>query len=214
MITNPIVFTQMEQQLIDNKKNSTNFSSDSWGDDDISGLRERIKTYYLTIQNNKCPYCMQLISSNNGRLWDIEHIIPRANVANFMFEPLNLCVACVDCNGRKSDKRITSSRAQVRYPRNYNQYHIVHPHFDEYDDNILIIRQGYYYVAMESKGEKTIEFCGLNRFYEFSEYNEDVENDGRIQMLSDRLNTTQNDREKRALRNEIASLCINININT
>ncbi len=213
MIQSAITFTEDELNLINHKKNDSSFSSDSWSDDDISVLRSRIKSYYIGIQNNICPYCMRHIASNNGRLWDIEHIIPRASVANFMFDAKNLCVSCISCNGKKHDKKITSSRAQVRLPINSSQYLIIHPHFDIYDRNILVVRPGYYYIAIEEKGEKTIEYCGLNRFYEFTTYNSDVENDDRIKMLSDRIIDSTNDREKFLLRNEIASICININTN-
>lgn len=211
---NAIRYTAEEILLINNKLNSLNFSSNSWGDTDISVLKERIKSHYISEQNNKCSYCQQFIPSSNHRLWDIEHIIPRVDSKNFMFEAENLCAACVDCNGIKNDKKITTSRAQIRFPRRSNQFLIIHPHFDNYNNHILIIKVSMYYIALDEKGRKTIEVCGLNRFYQFSNYDPAVQNDERIRMLSNRLCETTDDIEKRVLRNEIASISIGINANT
>lgn len=211
----PIIYSDQEIQLINNKLNSLTFSADSWSDDDISLLKTRIKTYYISEQNNKCPYCKKIIPSNNHRLWDIEHIISRVDAEKFMFEAENLCAACIDCNGAKSNKKVTTSRAQIRLPRRSDQYLIIHPHFDDYNSHILVVKVCMYYIALDEKGKKTIEICGLNRFYQFSTYDPAVENDDRIRMLSNRLcenNVSEN--EKVVLRNEIASIAIGINSNT
>jgi len=188
----------------------TDFSSKTWEDDDLKSVKSKIKKFYLSIQNNVCPYCRQKFNSNNGRYWDTEHIIPRAYQKNFMFEPKNLCVSCIDCNGRKSDKKITSSKAEKRLPLKQDLYFIVHPHLDQYDDHIMIIKEGFYYVPIKPKGENTIEVCGLNRFYEFADYNSNE--DDRMLMLTEELCNINDEVKKRALRNEIAYLAINGNM--
>lgn len=210
MISNAVVFDDNEKVLIETKLAEENFSSDSWDNDEFDLIKAKIKQFYLRVQNNTCPYCKQRINSNHGRYWDTEHIIPRAYQKNFMFEPKNLCVSCVDCNGRKSDKKITSSRASVRLPTRSDLYYIVHPHLDSYDENIMIIKEGFYYVALRSKGEKTIEVCGLNRFYEFADYND--HEDDRMLMLTQELCNTNSEDRKTALRSEIAYLAINGNM--
>lgn len=212
MITESIRFTTDEIQLINSKKACTSFSSNSWSDDDISILRNKIKSFYIDKQNNQCPYCKQRFSSNNHRIWDVEHIIPRKLAKNFMFEPKNLCVSCIDCNKEKTDQKVTKSVAQNRLPKRSDQYLIVHPHFDNYEDNILVVKVGVYYITLKEKGRKTIEVCGLNRFYQFSSYDPAVQNDERIRMLSNRLcEDNISVPEKVALRNEISSICMIIN---
>lgn len=210
MIGQAVVFNDNENSLIKQKMDDTDFSSITWEDDDLKLIKSKIKKFYLSIQKNVCPYCRQKFNSNNGRYWDTEHIIPRAYQKNFMFEPKNLCVSCIDCNGRKSDKKITSSKAKKRLPLKQDLYFIVHPHLDQYDDHIMIIKEGFYYVPIKPKGENTIEVCGLNRFYEFADYNSNE--DDRMLMLTEELCNINDEVKKRALRNEIAYLAINGNM--
>lgn len=208
MITSPVAYTQTEKDLVDQKLSSTSFSNDTWSDVDLSPLKDKIKSHYINVQGNMCPYCQQIIRTTHGRVWDTEHIIPRSHAKNFMFEPLNLCACCIDCNVAKGDKKITNSRAQRRLPIRSQDYFIVHPHLDLYHDNILVIRAGFYYVALEEKGQKTIEICELNRFYEFAKFDSSVCGDDRIFLLSDELRKVTDDRQKYAIRNEIAFIAI------
>ncbi|MDM5264576.1 HNH endonuclease [Sulfurovum sp. XTW-4] len=208
MISTPVQFDASDLTLINSKITSPSFTSNNWSDSDLSDLKDKIKTHYLKVQGNKCPYCQQIIRSSNGRYWDIEHIISRATQKNFMFEPQNLCVSCVDCNSRKSNKKTTTSKASQNLPTNTKLYLIIHPHFDIYEEHIMTIKAGFYYLSLKPKGEKTIEICGLNRFYEFAEYNDDVADDDRIFLLSERLVKEQDPKKKLALRKEIAYLAL------
>ncbi len=203
-----ISYKDEESKLISEKMESDQFNSESWADDDLSGVKKSIKSHYLKAQNNTCPYCRQKIKSNNGRYWDIEHIIPRSANDRFMFEPKNLCMACIDCNIAKSDKKVSSSTAKHKYPSKSSQFYIVHPHIDDYNENILVIKPGLYYVPKGKKGEKTIEVCRLNRFYEFADYGEDVQDDDRIFLLSEMLTKAKSEDSKRKIRKEIAELAI------
>lgn len=212
VIDNCYSYTQAELTLVDTKKASVNFNGQSWSDDDLSEVKSNIKQFYILEQIYTCPYCNQEIRSRNGRLWDIEHIIARDSEINFMFEPLNLCVTCPDCNLRKGKKKVTNSQARVRLPSNSESYLIIHPHFDTYEEHIEVIKAGAFYIAKTPKGEKTIEICGLNRFYEFVGYDETVSTDNRILQLATSLSTCSTDEERRYIRREIAALSIESNL--
>ncbi|CNG42082.1 HNH endonuclease [Yersinia kristensenii] len=93
MINNPIVFNQEQLDIIAGIKAKVNFNSESWMCDEVEILRPIIRQYYAIEQNSTCPYCKMQLNTQRGRTWDVEHIIPRSAVENFMFEPLNLCVA-------------------------------------------------------------------------------------------------------------------------
>ncbi|MFB2653627.1 HNH endonuclease [Shewanella seohaensis] len=205
---NSIDYTEQEIKQIKEKVNSGDFNSDSWSDDDIKNIKDKIKDFYLKEQKNICPYCRQKINSNHGRNWDIEHIIPRSTEPNFMFEPLNLCMSCVDCNSAKSHKKISKSKAKKLYPKKSSGFLIIHPHFDDYSEHILVVKEGFYYVALKKKGEKTIEVCKLNRFYEFSDFGPSVQDDDRIFLLSEQLQKTDNEILKKEIRKNIAELAI------
>lgn len=205
---NKVVFTDEEAKQIESKLKDRKFCSSSWSDDDLNDLKSKIKKHYLNEQKNTCPYCKQKINSNHGRYWDIEHVISRSSSPGFMFEPVNLCVSCIDCNSAKSDKIVTSSKAKQKYPNTSSSYVIIHPHIDDYDEYILVIKSGFYYVALKPKGEKTIEFCRLNRFYEFSDFGASVQDDDRIFLLSQQLINTQDEKHKIQIRISIAELAI------
>lgn len=203
-----IDFTVEESAQIQRKLTDSQFCAQSWSDDDIDNLKTKIKRHYLAVQKNTCPYCQQKIPSNHGRYWDIDHVIPRSTVPNFMFEPINLCMSCVECNSAKSDRKVTNSKAVKKYPNTSSSFFIIHPHLDDYDKHILVIKAGFYYVALRKKGEKTIELCKLNRFYEFSEFGASVQDDDRIFLLSQQLKSTTDESQKIHIRKAIAELAI------
>uniref|UniRef100_A6VY93 Uncharacterized protein n=1 Tax=Marinomonas sp. (strain MWYL1) TaxID=400668 RepID=A6VY93_MARMS len=208
MIENPIVFTEEQLELIEEIKNNADFSSNTWSCDQVTNiLKPVIREHYTAVQNATCPYCQMRLNSTNGRVWDVEHIIPKATVESFMFEPLNLCVSCVDCNNAKSNKKITDSTARKRYPR--TGYFFVHPHFDNYHDNIHVVREGLFYFPKTDKGEKTIYICKLCRFYSFAGYDDNLDDlDDRIVLLANSLTKTKNERTKDYIRRELRELVI------
>lgn len=162
MILPPVVYSTEEQQLIDAFDAMVVKNGDYWNDDALQQLKLKIKKHYKTVQRLTCCYCRQVILVNHARAWDTEHIVPRASHALFMFIPLNLAVACPDCNGKKSDNQTLVDPMQLTYPASGKDFHIVHPHFDEYGDHIQ--QGGLTYVPLSDKGTWTIEKCDLTRF--------------------------------------------------
>jgi len=109
---NPYVYSNDNDSRVKRKVSEPGFCGNSWSDNDIEDIREDIKRHYIAEQKYTCFYCMQVLKTNNGRVWDIEHIIPRETEKNFMFYPLNLCVSCIDCNSKKGIKKVTNSKAK------------------------------------------------------------------------------------------------------
>lgn len=217
MISDAVNYDDDELELIDQTKNDNNFNPKTWEDESLSNLKKKIKKHYLLKQKNTCPYCRVKNKTDHGRAWDIEHIIPRDHEKNFMFEPKNLCVSCIDCNGRKKAQKVTTSKAEVHLPTNKNSYLIVHPHFDDYDQHILVIKEGLFYIPrrpddeeIKPKGEKTIEVFGLNRFYKYAEYtgNEDEQ----LMLLGEALSNAKSEEVKRSIRNKMAQYAIQANL--
>lgn len=143
---------------------------DEQDDDDLKKLKKEIKEYYLKIQDYTCPYCKQKNSVKHNAAWDTEHIIPKSSHPKLMFEPINLCVSCKDCNTEKNDKNVLKNRSRKTLSIKNADYIIIHPHLDPYDEHIKII-DGYYFIPTTEKGRRTIETCGLLRFiYEYVSY--------------------------------------------
>ncbi|WP_063661600.1 HNH endonuclease [Aliivibrio fischeri] len=204
----PISYSQEETDMIEQKLSETNFNHRSWADDDLKQIKESIKKHYHSVQNGVCPYCRQQLNSTHGRYWDIEHIIPRSHVSNFMFEPKNLCMSCVDCNSEKSAKKITSSTAKSKYPIKSEQYFIIHPHLDNYEEHLMVIEAGLFYYPLKPKGRITIEVCGLNRFYEFAGFGSNPDVFTTINALTTAAASVEDETIQQNMLAQIASLAV------
>jgi hypothetical protein len=174
MIEKPIAFDESDLDLIKMEYEKDDFCSLSWSAEHLKVIKQKIKDYYLSkgVQNNTCPYCKRDLNTQHGRCWDIEHIIPRSHAKYFMFEPYNLCLSCIDCNQAKSNKDITvgmllDSKARVHYPLESAKYKFIHPHFDNYEEHMIIIEEGLLYWAKTPKGEQTKTICSLDRFQKY-----------------------------------------------
>ncbi|EPN4497349.1 HNH endonuclease [Yersinia intermedia] len=212
MIASPYVYSTIDKERVKEKINSDTFCGDSWSDNDIADIRDSIKQFYIHEQKFTCPYCMQIIRSNNGRMWDIEHIIPRENEKNFMFSEKNICISCPDCNNRKGATRVSRSNAKKNLPIRSDLYIIIHPHFDDYNQHIEVVKAGAYYVAKTKKGENTISICGLNRFYEHVGYSQEVTSDNLILQLANALTNAETEQEKKHIRRELAFAALKLNV--
>ncbi|EKO3817862.1 HNH endonuclease [Vibrio harveyi] len=210
MISNAIDYSEQEKKTIEKIMGCPKFSGQSWELEEARELAQSIKKQYILKQNTICPYCRRKLCTENGRDWDIEHIVPRATHPQFMFEPLNLCVACVECNKHKSDKKVTNSTAQYKYPKKTNQFFIVHPHFDVYENHITVIEAGVFYmptkddIDFKSKGQRTIEICGLNRFLKYAGYDDyDIDICQQIDDLNYAASTARDSRSKQVFLKQI-----------
>lgn len=181
-INAPIIYSEAAKEIINKIMADDTFSLDSWSNKELEPVRVEIRDYYRTAQRLICVYCQNPISSRAASGAHIEHIIPKSENLNFIFEPLNLCVACPDCNEYKSKRKIsfdkiTSSRNKLKYPQKSKYFRIVHPHLDEYKEHIL--KANRIYLELSEKGGYTIYICNLNRFYRkfgrCDEYIEDIQ---------------------------------------
>lgn len=156
------------KNMPDDEKNGSIWDSE---DRNVCRIRKTIKDYYIIAQDYTCPYCKQRVEVNHNASWDAEHIIPKSTHPFFVFEPLNLCVSCKDCNNEKRDKPVLENNNRRTMPNKSEDYIIVHPHLDEFGEHIKIIELAGYYIPLTDKGRKTIEKCGLLRFsYKYANY--------------------------------------------
>lgn len=159
-IHNPIQFSDDEQQTIDG--NPPNEPKD-WNKQIFESIRNRIREELFQEQNETCPYCNFEIR-DCGHTPEIEHIVPKKLHLNFMFESRNLCVACRTCNVSKSKKETLVDPNVAIYPTSGNDFIIVHPHFDNWDDHLELEYDLFIIPKNNSnKGNDTITFCKLNR---------------------------------------------------
>ncbi|MEZ8409563.1 HNH endonuclease [Vibrio splendidus] len=144
---------------------------DTKGDAELTRLKKHIKDFYILSQDYTCVYCRQKMVVEHNAVWDTEHIVPKSTHPQFLFKPENLCVACKDCNGKKSNKNVLVNNKKQSFSIDMQDYLIVHPHFDNYDEHIRLVSESLMFIPRTDKGLYTIETCGLLRFiYKFSNY--------------------------------------------
>lgn len=170
MITEHVEYSEVSKILVDEYSalSLSDKKKVNWSDECYTVVRKEIKDHYKAVQKNQCPYCRQYFESNHNRLWDGEHILSKSKFPEYLFEPKNLCVSCIECNQDKSDKKVTVSDVYKSFPDKSNNYLIVHPHFDLYRDHIQVKVSGnirfYKPVGGSKKGKNTIEMFRLYRF--------------------------------------------------
>lgn len=189
----------------DNKK-----SGDYWEnskDKTLIALKKHIKDHYLLVQKHTCAYCKQSIEVNHNAAWDIDHIIPKDTHPKFLFEGLNLCISCKDCNNIKSNKNVLTNPKRKTLPIKKEDYLIIHPHLDSYTDHISLITNNFYLPKTE-KGRHTVEICGLLRFlYNYqNKENISLEIKQKISELNNKLMNSTNPTEEHFLLSCISDL--------
>ncbi|CRM31279.1 HNH endonuclease [Pseudomonas sp. 58 R 3] len=166
IINAPLVYSEASQAKINEKVADENYSHRDWSSPDLEGVRCEIRDYYRNVQRLQCVYCLGAVAVRSAAGAPVEHIVPKSQYLNFMFEPKNLCVVCPDCNEYKSKKEVFDPilvAPRVNYPLMSRAFRIVHPHFDEYGDHIL--KSNRVYVGCTDKGGYTVYICNLNRFF-------------------------------------------------
>lgn len=131
-----------------------------------SRAKKNIKQHCIESQKKRCCYCNRLFPSKNGKIWDLEHIIHKKGYPRFRFEPLNLCISCPDCNGKKGNQEVLVDRLigrQWPLPRESADYIIPHPHLDDWGEHIISY-EGHVYSWRQgsAKGEALIKMLKFN----------------------------------------------------
>lgn len=190
-------------------KLSNSFCHTNWSDDDLQEVRKEIRDFYKNEQRGICSYCKQTVSVVSVANCHVEHIVPKSIHQDFIFNPKNLCVICADCNQIKRDQEtlgeipetMTKAGMRKRYPSSSNAFKIIHPHFDNYDDHILIIN-GCYIDKGSKKGNFTIGACNLNRKLAVFGWEPNIVNDEKITIeMNSFIGETDPEKRKKHLGN-------------
>lgn len=160
VIQSPYTMTTADAKAIERASNG-NPQQDDWEKSTLKSYKVRVREHYCKQQNQKCAYCRMDVSSATS-YFPIEHIVPRSLHPEWMYEPLNLCMACVNCNSVKNNQEVLSDKNVKILPTDSSGYLIIHPHYDRYFDHIEIM-DGLLYKGLTPKGAKTIEICKLTR---------------------------------------------------
>jgi len=147
-------------------------------------FKAAIKQDLRTAQNGRCSYCRRLLFDDIAT--HIEHFVEKSQYNEYAFEIQNLSLSCGTCNTQKNGYNNTfnswlkkrakragrdlQSRcptllyepaAGSALPSTSQDYRWVHPHLDNYSQNIRIER-GWVFVGSTLKGTRTIRSVKLN----------------------------------------------------
>lgn len=160
VIQSPYTLTSDDTKAIEKASNG-NPQKEDWEKSTLEDFKGRVRQHYRDQQNDRCAYCRMDISTATS-YFPIEHIVPKSLHPEWMYETLNLCVACANCNSAKNNQEVLSNQDTTILPTESSGYIIIHPHYDRYFDHIEIV-DGLLYKGLTPKGTKTIEICNLTR---------------------------------------------------
>ncbi|MDS7927682.1 hypothetical protein [Acinetobacter sp. V115_6] len=165
---NKVIFSEICQSYI-NSYDGLNYKIWNTTQGIMVKIRKEIRDHYRVEQNYKCCYCRQQNLQDHGGVWDCEHILPKAIYPKFLFEPLNLVLSCKECNIAKEKYKNDLIKITIDdYSINSEDYRIIHPHFDIYEDHIevLVLEGSNLFKIKENseKGKFTYKCCNLVRF--------------------------------------------------
>lgn len=189
-ITEPYFFCEDFRKRLKEKFSKVGAKHSDWQDDDIMDIRSSIRVHYRQKQKGKCAYCRQTVSMQSASNCHIEHIVSKSKYLDFVDEPKNLCVVCADCNEIKRDQEVLNEIPEIivnsnikKYPKASKSFKVVHPHFDNYYDHILVING--FYLDKSTKGSLTISYCKLNRkLHEFGYENPEVSDINLMELMT------------------------------
>jgi len=211
MNLSPVNYDEKHKNFIDlfNKRNEKD--ADYWSKDECKEIKKFIKDHYIKSQKFTCAFCKQKIVQKHNRAWDIEHIISRSSYAEFMFEPKNLCLSCIDCNIKKGRNSVLITNDIKKFPSSSNLYKIIHPHFDKYEEHINILVEGalYQVINNSSKGRETRRIYGLDRFIEDANRNQIINNSPETQKLVATLLCSDEEKEFEKAERELLIKLVN-----
>jgi len=160
-LTKSVKFSKEQKEYI---KSLSLSSGDIWKstDDKMEDIKNEITKQLLKIQDSYCIYCGFTIDFYD--FFEREHIALKSKYPEFMFEPLNLALACNTCN--KSTRKGRRNLLIEPKNKNYklNKFKIIHPHLDNRDDHIMFSTDGISLIAKNNskKGKETIKIFKLN----------------------------------------------------
>lgn len=139
-----------------------------WSNNAYYSIRKSISTYLYNINDGKCFFCKEKISSDDAGT--TEHILSKSKYKMFTYKPENLTFACKTCNRLKNDIEVLVKQ-QLRdkefsydeYPFNSKDYNIIHPYLDDYDKYIKKDDIFYLPIRKSKKAINTIKFYHLDR---------------------------------------------------
>lgn len=143
-----------------------------WDSKDLAVVKRQIRISLREQQEGRCVYCRRMILiERRNATEDLEHYLDKSKpkYRKWAFSPVNIALACHPCNLQKStrdmgDARVSSSGSLTA---SAGEYRWIHPYFDDYFENIEILREWLYVVKAgapsPSRARNMINDCELDK---------------------------------------------------
>lgn len=132
--------------------------------DEMVQLKKYIHSELERYQKRRCAYCG--LEYTEVAYTNIEHIAPKKQYPQFMFEPFNLVASCPKCNGFAKKGNInTISHPCTDYKKCV--FIFVHPYLDNPNEHFEFINEikGIVICPKTNKGKMSVKIFDLNGGY-------------------------------------------------
>lgn len=138
----------------------------------VADIKSNIVNYLIEEQNCRCYYCEGEFFKNRTGVGNptIDHIVDKAKHSEYLFESMNLVLACHTCNGftKKGEKATLNCSVKLKYT-DYTSldFKIVHPYIDKKNEHLEYCEdQNIWKIINDSeKGFNTIKMFGFDTPY-------------------------------------------------
>lgn len=128
-------------------------------------FKDNIKYHLKSQQRGRCAFCRCEIDEGTADI-TLEHLIGKTDYPQFETLPKNLVDCCLPCNRNKNNKAIIKNpnpiKSQQNFPTNSDDFLIINPYCDKYENNIDFIDE-VLIKGISDKGIATIEKYKLFR---------------------------------------------------
>lgn len=112
----------------------------------LARAKNKIRAFHLQRHNGRCCYCRLSLHGGGRFMQDREHVLPKSkpHYKPFSFSTWNLGVSCKRCNMeiKRADDKFVVDKTNVAHYELSDNYNIVHPNFDLYEDHLCRFEMG------------------------------------------------------------------------
>lgn len=173
-----------------------------WNNKELKKLKEDIRLTLRKEQENRCIYCRRIIKIERRNVYeDIEHFLDKSKpyYRKWAFTNINLTISCRACNFTKSinDLGCIALRGSVNIKQHIGNFKWLHPYFDNYHDNIEILKGWVYSVKPNAPNpvasRNLIQECKLDDIKIIESRSEEAKNKiARLLRLANRAGNAGN----------------------
>jgi len=184
------MFSEKEKTLIESVIQE---GGEIWENPKLAPIKTKIKETIKPKLEDQCCYCRKNLHNEFNMVIDIEHVLPQKKFPNYIFEPLNLSLACKRCNMQIKKDDISfflNDNSLENTPFNKENYLFIHPNLDNYFENMIVCtfiinnKKLIKYKSLRPKGVYTYKYFELEKL-EINSFNkmQDIKDD----VLSDAI---------------------------